>query len=135
MSWSLEAALFWIGPAQLAVLIASALVPLQLEWSQALRNLPDLVRQLFWVYGGYVVLSIVGLGSICLVNAGELSSGTNLARSVCAYGAVFWGVRLCLQLILKAEPYLSRWWLRAGYHALTGLFASFTLVFAWGVLV
>jgi hypothetical protein len=134
MSATLETALFWAGPAQLCVLFASALVPLRLRWTTVVAELPPLVRQLFWIYGGYVVLSIVALGVICTVNAGELSEGGILARSFCAYGALFWGVRLSLQPFLKVGPYLSRWWLRTGYHVLTLLFAGFTLVFAWGVV-
>ena len=134
MNATLESAIFWIGIGQLAVLIASALVPSRLQWAKVLAVLPDLVRQLFWIYGGYVVLSIISFGTICIVNAGELSAGSGLARSFCAFGAVFWGVRLSLQPVLKAGPYLSKWWLRAGYHVLTLLFASFALVFTWGVL-
>jgi hypothetical protein len=57
-----------------------------------------------------------------------------LGRCVCAYLAIFWGVRLSLQTILDVKEYLTRWWLRAGYHMLTMLFASFTLIFAFAAL-
>jgi hypothetical protein len=119
------------GGLQLSVLIASVLVPVRLHWKSQLAGLPRLVRQLFWVYGGYVVLSIVSLGSICLINARELAHGSMLARSVCGYMAIFWGIRLALQLVLEAAPFLTAWWLKAGYHVLTVLFASFAALFLW----
>lgn len=131
---TLADALFWSGAGQLCVLVASALVPLQLDWRNQLAGLPPLLRQLFWIYGGYIVLSIVSLGVICLSCAEELAEGSPLARSFCAYGLLFWGVRLGLQPFLAAGPHLTTWWLRAGYHLLTVLFASFVGVLAWGVL-
>lgn len=116
------------GVLQLGILIASSLVPGQLQWTSVLRPLPALVRQLFWVYGGYVVLSIVALGLICLSCAEDLAGGSRLARAVCGFGTAFWGIRLSLQLVLDAGPYLTRWWLKAGYHLLTVLFGTVTLI-------
>jgi hypothetical protein len=56
-----------------------------------------------------------------------------LARAFCAYAALFWGIRLSLQPFLHAKPFLTTWWLCAGYHLLTVLFSSFTLIFGWGL--
>jgi hypothetical protein len=122
------------GAGQLCVLVASSLVPLRLNWRRDLAVLPRLHQQLFWVYGGYVVLSIVALGLISLLNAEELASGTGLARAICAYTAVFWGIRLSLQTVLDARPHLTKWWLKAGYHLLTVLFAAFTGIFGYAAL-
>src|SRR4051812_11521260 len=91
------------GFCQLCVFIASALVPIRLNWRHDLQVLSRLHRQMYWVYGGYVVLSIIAFGIISLVNAHELASGSRLARSVCAYIAVFWGIRLSLQTVLDVK--------------------------------
>lgn len=131
---SLVQFIYLAGWGQLCVLVASALVPVRLDWRNTLANLPALVRQLYWVYGGYVVLSIVSLGLICIVNAGQLAGGTLLARCFCGYAAVFWGIRLSLQPWLAAKPFLTTWWLRCGYHLLSVLFLSFTLVLAYCAL-
>ena len=134
MTIDLSTAIFCAGLGQLSVLIASSLVPVRLDWRNALASLPELVRQLCWVYGGYVVLSIVSLGLISLINAQELAAGSCLARAFCAYAALFWGIRLSLQPLLAARPFLTTWWLRLGYHLLTVLFISFTIIFAWGAV-
>ncbi|MBA3686193.1 MAG: hypothetical protein H0W72_13280 [Planctomycetes bacterium] len=122
------------GLGQLAVLIASAMVPVRLRWKEAFAPLPRLHRQMYWVYGGYVVLAIVAFAIISLLNAGELAAGGLLARSVCAYVAVFWGVRCALQGVFDVREHLTTWWLKAGYHALTMLFVGFTLVYGYAAL-
>jgi hypothetical protein len=126
--------IFVAGIGQFGVLTASALVPWRLDWRHALRTLPRLHRQMYWVYGGYVALSIVAFGVLSLMNAPDLAGGTPLARGVCAYIAVFWGLRLMLQAVFAAGEYLTRWWMRAGYSLLTMMFAAFTLIYAWAAV-
>jgi hypothetical protein len=126
--------IFAAGIGQLCILVASSLVPLRLNWREVFQGLPRLHRQMYWVYGGYVVLSIIALGLISLFNARELAAGSRLARSFCLYAAVFWGVRVSLQPVLDVKSHLTAWWLRAGYHTLTVLFISFTAVFVWAAL-
>ena len=134
MKVDLASAIYVAGIGQFTVLVASALVPIRLQWTQLLAPLPTLGRQLFWVYGGYVVLSIIGFGTICIINADELATGSMLARSFCGYAAIFWGIRLSLQPVLSAKEFLTTWWLRAGYHMLTVLFALFTLIHGLGAI-
>jgi hypothetical protein len=122
------------GAGQLGVLVASALVPIRLNWTQDLAVLHKLHRQLHWTYGGYVVLGIVALGAISLACADELVGGSRLARAVCIYGAVFWGVRLCLQAVFDVKPHLTAWWLKVGYHLLTVVFLVTTLVYGYAAV-
>jgi hypothetical protein len=119
------------GAAQLSILIASSLVPFKLKFKQDLASLPTLHRQLYWTYGGYVVMGIVTLALISLTCADELATGSRLARAVCIYGTLFWGIRLALQAVLDAKPHLTAWWLTAGYHTLTVLFLFNTAVYAY----
>ena len=126
--------IFLAGAGQLGVLIASALVPFQLKWKTELAVLSRLHRQMYWVYGGYVVLAIAAFGLISLLNADELARGSGLARGVCGYIAAFWGVRLALQWVFDVREHLPHWWLRLGYHALTILFVGFTLLYGFAAL-
>ena len=125
---------FFAGIGQLCLLVASVQVPFRLNWREELRPLPRLHRQMHWVYGGYVVLSIVAFSMISLFNAQELAGGSGLARGFCAYVAVFWGIRLVLQGVLDVKEHLTAWWLRLGYYGLTVLFTSFTVVYGWAAL-
>jgi hypothetical protein len=126
--------IFAAGIGQLGVLIASALVPIRLNWREELGCLKPLHRQMYWTYGGYVVLSIVAFGLISLTNAHELASGSRLARAFCLYVAVFWGIRLALQTVFDVKEHLTAWWLRAGYYSLSLLFAAFTVIYGWAAL-
>jgi hypothetical protein len=126
--------LFTAGVAQFGILLASALVPLRLNWRTELVSLSRLHRQMYWVYGGYVVMAIVAFGLISVLNARELASGSGLARGLCAYIAVFWGIRVVLQGVFDVKAHLTAWWLKAGYFVLTVLFATLTLVYAWAAV-
>jgi len=126
--------IFYIGFAQLGVLIASALVPFQLNWREALKPLPKLHRQMYLVYGGYVVLGILALALTCISCAEQLAQGNTLARAFCIYGACSWGIRLILQGVFDAKPFLTKWWTVAGYHLLTAIFVLCTAVYIWAAV-
>ena len=134
MNEALPDLIFACGIGQLTVLIASALAPFQLNWQHELRSLSRLHRQMYWVYGGYIVLSIVAFALISIFHFNELASGSGLARAFCTYVAVFWGVRVGLQGVFDVKSHLTAWWLKVGYHGLTLLFVSFTLVYVWAVV-
>lgn len=129
MKEALPSLILACGIAQFTVLIASALVPRRMNWRRELQSLSRLHRQMYWVYGGYVVLAIIAFALISTLNASELARGGGLARGFCAYVAVFWGIRLGLQWVFDVKEHLTEWWLRAGYHVLTVLFAGFTIVY------
>jgi uncharacterized membrane protein YhaH (DUF805 family) len=126
--------LFAAGVGQLGVLVASAIVPFRLNWRDELSSLSRLHRQMYWVYGGYVVMSIVAFAVLSILNARELAERSALVRGVCCYIAVFWGVRVVLQGVFDVKEHLSAWWLKAGYVMLTVLFAALTVLYAWAAV-
>lgn len=134
MHQSLTHLIFLAGLGQAVILIASALVPFQLNWRHELRSLPRLHRQMHWVYGSYVVLSIIAFATLSIRNSDELASGGGLARGFCGYVAVFWGIRLALQAVFDLKGYLNTWWAKAGYSALTLMFTALTIVYSWAAL-
>jgi hypothetical protein len=134
MTPSLSLFITLAGIAQLGVLFASALVPLRLNWKEELAGLKRLHRQMYWVYGGYVVLAIIAFGLMSLLYADELAAGGGLARFICGYVAVFWGIRVGLQAVFDVKEHLTAWWLTAGYHTLTVMFVAFTLIYGYAAL-
>jgi hypothetical protein len=134
MDAMLARAILIAGVAQLGVLIASALVPFRLNWRQELQCLSPLHRQMYWAYGGYIVLSIVAFAALSIFDSRELAGGSGLARGFCAYVAVFWGIRVGLQAVFDVKEHLTTWWLKAGYFALTLMFAGLTVVYSWAAL-
>ncbi len=122
------------GIAQAGVLVASSLVPFRLDWKKELAGLSTLHRQMYWIYGSYVVLSIVAFAVISIAHHSEVAAGSGLARAFCGYVAVFWGIRLVLQAVLDVKAHLTAGWLTAGYHLLTVLFAMFTVLYGYAAL-
>jgi hypothetical protein len=134
MDTTLARLIFLAGLGQLGVLMASALVPFRLNWRDELRGLPRLHRQMYWVYGGYVVLSITAFAALSISNPGELAGGSPLARGFCVYVAAFWGIRVALQAVFDVKDQLKTWWLKLGYSALTVMFAGLTIIYAWAAV-
>lgn len=126
---TLETLIMISGVIHLGTLLGSAQVPKELKFREELLRVSPLLRHWILVAGGYVVLDLVAFGMLSLLFAKELASGHPLARGLCGFICVFWGIRLIIQLFLfDAKPYLRNWFLTIGYHALT-------LVFAWHVAV
>ena len=88
------------------------------------------------MHGGYIVLVISVMGLLSLCEAPQLADGSLLARSVCGFVALFWSVRLAIQLLLfDGRPYLATRLLKLGYHALTVAFVCLSAIYGWLALV
>lgn len=120
-----------LGLMQFSILVASSLVPFQLDWKRELASLPKLHLQMYMIYGGYVVLNIIAFGVLSVLYAEEIASRTPFIRAFCGYVAIFWGIRLGLQAVINVKPYLTQWWLKVGYHLLTVLFTLLTLGYGY----
>ena len=93
-------------------------------------TLPPLLRQLFWVYGSFIVLVIISFGAISLVHADVLASGHPLARSMSGMIALFWSARLAVQwFVFDATPFLTNTLLKLGYHLLTVAFIALAVIY------
>jgi hypothetical protein len=132
---TLKTLLLFAGLLHFMILFASALVPRVLDWRSNLAKVDPFLRRLFWVYGVFIVITIIGMGILTLVNAGAMATGEPAARSLCWFIAFFWLARLAVQLfVFDATVYLTNWLLKTGYHCLTGLFIYLTAVYGWAAI-
>ena len=132
---TLQLALLFGGIIHFGILVASALAPRALDWRNNLRSLPKLLRQMFWVYGGFVVLVIVCFGILTFVHLEAMAGGEPVARWVCGMIALFWAARLGVQWwVLDARPWLTSASYRIGYHLLTVAFVALTVIYGWAAL-
>lgn len=128
---NLELLVFIGGILHFGILLASAMVPQVLDWKASLNKLDGLSRQLVWVHGAFIVLVIIGFGLLSVLFAGELVTGTPLARGVCLFIALFWAARLIVQFfVFDARPYLKSAFLKVGYHGLTVVFMHHAIVYS-----
>ena len=77
------------GVLHFLTLIASVMVPKTLDWKGELAKLIPFLRTLFWVYGVFIVLTIIAFGVLSLLNFRELAGGETLARALPSSGAAF----------------------------------------------
>jgi hypothetical protein len=116
---------------QLSILVASALTPLVLDWRKNLSALHPFLRKLFWVYGVFIVLTIVAFAVLTFLHADAMAAHEPVARSLCAFIAIFWTTRLFVQFfIFDVRPFLTNWVYTTGYHGLAVAFVF--LVFVYG---
>jgi hypothetical protein len=126
----LETLLRLAGLLHFGILTASALTPRALDWRANLAPLHPFLRNLFWVYGSFIVLVIVAFGTLTLRHGNEMAAGTPLGRSLCLFIGAFWLARLLVQLfVFDARPFLTNWFYKIGYHGLTVVFIYFATVY------
>ena len=120
---------------QLLILIASASTPRVLDWRKNLAVLHPFLRKLFWVYGVFVVMVIIAFAVLTFRHADAMAAREPVARSLCLFIAIFWGARLLVQFaIFDARPFLTNWFYKTGFHALTIIFAFLTFVYGKSAL-
>lgn len=123
------------GILHFGTLLGSAQVPRELRFREELPRLPPLLQHWILVAGAYVLLCIIGFGTVSVMLPRELAGGTSLARAICGFIATFWGFRLLIQLFLfDARSYLRNRFLKWGYHGLTVVFTYHTIVYGWAAL-
>jgi hypothetical protein len=124
------------GLLHFTILIASAMVPRVLDWRTNLSTLHPFLRRLFWVYGVFIVLIIIGFGTLTLLNAGAMAAGEPVARSLAALIAIFWLARLTVQwFVFDSREFLTTPLLVIGYHSLTLAFIYLTVTYGWAALL
>lgn len=110
---------------------AGLTMPKALNLHEELNRLSPFVRRLMWTYYGYIAGTIAAILALSLGGAHLLTDGSTLARLVCGYITLFWGVRLVVGLAgFHAAPYLTTIWHRIGYIALTSAFPILTAIYA-----
>lgn len=99
--------LIWVaGLLQLAIAAANLVLPRILRYRENLAQMSPMVREIFLVHSGYIVLVLIAFGTISLVFAPDLAGGNRLGRFLSAFLAVFWLLRIPVQLAY--EPAVRR---------------------------
>jgi len=91
--------LIWVaGLLQLGIAAANLLLPRILRYRENLARMSPMVREIFLVHSGYIVLVLIAFGTMSLVFAPDLAGGSRLGRFLSAFLALFWWLRIPVQL-------------------------------------
>jgi len=89
----------WVaGAIQVAIVLANAVLPAKLNVRAGMASVPRFLRQVFAVHWIYIVLTVSLFSLLFFFFAGDLAGGSRLGRFLCIAMAVFWGLRLPLQI-------------------------------------
>lgn len=86
------------GVVQLLITSVNFFLPTKLRYAENLSKVSTIIRQIFVVHSVYIVLVLLGLSGLCLAFAPELAGATRLGRCLSGFIAVFWGVRVPIQI-------------------------------------
>jgi hypothetical protein len=133
---TLQIMLIIAGILHLAITSAGITMTRVLDWRKNLLQLSPLTRHVIWTHGLFVLMTIVAFGIVSIAYSASLVSGAPLARVVCGFISLFWGIRLLIQFfVFDARPFLTKRALRLGYHGLTVVFTYFTLTYGLAALL
>lgn len=124
----------WIqlaGVVQLLIAAVNFFLPKKLAYRENLSKVSTITRQIFVVHSIYIVLVLLGLAGLCLFFAPELAGASRLGRCMSGFIAVFWGLRVPVQLFYY-DPELKRQHL-AVHGLFTSAFLYLAIVFAVAV--
>jgi hypothetical protein len=91
----------WIqvaGAVQLAIGLANLPLASRLQYRKNLAGASAIVREVFYVHAAYIVLVVLGFAALALFFPDELVSGRPLGRFLSAFLAIFWLLRVPIQL-------------------------------------
>ena len=91
----------WIqvaGAVQLAIGLANLPLASRLQYRKNLAGASAIVREVFYVHAAYIVLVVLGFAALSLLFPADLAGGQPLGRFLSGFLAIFWLLRVPIQL-------------------------------------
>lgn len=123
--------LFIIGILLVALALMHSVFPRYFDWSNELKTLSLINRQMMTVHTFFIALTVFAMGLLCLTSANELIS-TTIGKRISLGLGVFWLIRLIIQLFVYSKELWSGKKFETGVHIFfTLLWAYLSSVFLW----
>jgi len=94
----MDAMIWCAGVVQLCIAAANFFAPRKFGYRENLARVSPLVRHVFVVHSVYIVLVVVMFAALCGLFAPDLAGASPLGRFLSGCLALFWGLRLVIQL-------------------------------------
>jgi len=115
----------------LGLVVANFVGVKRLKYAASLETSEPIVRQIFYVHCGYIVMLIMGLTILCL-GWPELLLTDGMGRVVCWFFGIFWGSRVVVQLTYYDKNLRMK---ERGWDLFfLGVFAALAIIFINGAL-
>jgi hypothetical protein len=121
-----------VGYLMFALSALHLVFPKRFRWKEDLAQLQALNRQIFYVHCFFICLVLLLMGSLCVYFPSEFLAGGDLRRLVAAGFALFWSMRLLIQLfVYDKELWVGKPLETTVHLTFSGLWTYFTAVFLW----
>jgi len=92
-------AIWGAGFVHLGIVAANVPLPGKLRVREQLAGVPRFIRQIFYVHWIYIVIVLGLFAALCFGFAAELAGGSRLGQFLSGFMAVFWLLRIVLQVL------------------------------------
>lgn len=122
------------GCAQLFMAIGSLWLPRWLNWGQSLAKMPVLLRQMFWVYSGYILMANIALGLVSILYPSDVLNNHVLGVAFLIYASLYWLIRVLIQFFYFDKTTAPKGtFYRYGEIALDANFIFLALVYSFAL--
>jgi len=122
--------LHFAGLGQILLCLASLFIPKMLGWKTELGKVSPLIRKIFWVYAGYILMTNFSFGLLSFIAPSIIMDGSVLAICVSGFIFLYWLTRLVLQFTVFTQYAPKGRVFRLGETGLLISFIYFTAVYA-----
>ena len=119
------------GLAQVVLVSGSLLIPRILQWRIELAKVQPLIKQMFWTYAGYILVTNLCFGLISLFATDDLLNGSRLAIFLSGFIAVYWISRVFIQFFyFDRTNFPTGKWHKVAEIVLVALFLCLSVVYS-----
>ena len=120
-----------IGLILVVLALVHVIFPRYFNWSNELKNLSLINRQVMYVHTFFIGLTVLLMGILSLTSASELVE-TNLGKKICLGFGIFWFCRLLIQFFgYSAQLWKGKIFETIVHIIFSILWTYFTVVFLW----
>ena len=129
---TIENLILLAGVGQICVVLGSLLIPKMLNWSEETNKMNPLLKQVFWTYAGYILVTNLSFGLLSVLSPESLLAKSFLSKAVTLFITVYWLARILIQFFYfdrKSAPQGTIFTI--GEILLIGSFVFFTGVYGY----
>lgn len=124
--------IFLAGIGQIGLVLGSLAIPKILNWREELNKVQTLIKQIFWTYAGYILITNLCFGLISVFATNALIDKSILATAVTGFISLYWLSRIVIQFFyFDRRSFPNGKMLLAGEIMLIALFVFLTLVYGY----
>lgn len=120
------------GLLQILLVVGSLLIPKLLNWKQELSLVAPLIRQMFWTYAGYIMMTNLSFGILSMLAPEALTDQSLLAAAVSLFIGFYWTARIMIQFFYFDRASAPKGWIYFwGEVGLVAMFVFFAITYLW----